>query len=547
VFILGIFWKFLSASALIGAVKKTKSPPPARPSSDSDGELDKASITLHKQFAIGNVDPRLFGGFIEHLGRAIYEGIYEPGHPCSDSNGFRQDVIELVRELDTPVTRYPGGNFVSGYNWEDGVGPKEARSARLDLAWKALEPNQFGTNEFMDWCKSANTTPMLAINLGTRGPEEARSLVEYCNHPGGTKWSDLRRQHGYEEPHHIKLWCLGNEMDGFWQIGHKTAEEYGRIACEAAKVMKWIDPTIELVVCGSSSSEMSTFARWEATVLEHTYDYVDYISIHRYYGNPHNETPGFLSLSDEMDRFIKSVVAVCDCVGAQKKSEKKIMLSFDEWNVWFHSHGQEKTTPEWTTARPLLEDVYNMEDALLVGSMLITLLNNADRVKIGCIAQTVNAIAPILTRKCGGAWRQTIFFPFSLTSKYGRGTVLRQAVESPTYDADFHSEVKRSFKSVPTLTSAVVYNEQAGELAVFAVNRSLEHALPLTVNLHGFDPDCVIEWMTMHNADLKAVNTEECEQVKPALANGATLTNGAVHAILPAVSWNLIRIRVKTS
>jgi len=506
----------------------------------------EAKITLHPQFTIGSVDPRLFGGFIEHLGRAVYEGIYEPGHPEADADGSRRDVIELVRELGTPITRYPGGNFVSGYNWEDGVGPTEKRPARLDLAWKSLEPNTFGTNEFMAWCKKADTAPMMAVNLGTRGSEAARDLVEYCNHPGGTYWSDLRRQHGYEQPHQIKLWCLGNEMDGPWQIGHKTAEEYGRVACEAAKLMKWIDPSIELVVCGSSHAAMPTFASWEATVLEQTYDHVEYVSIHTYFGNPHDETPRFLSLSDDMDRFIKRVVAVCDAVGAKKKSEKKIMLSFDEWNVWFHSNGKNQESKDWTVARPLLEDVYTMEDALVVGSMLIALLNNADRVKIACIAQTVNVIAPIMTRKGGGAWRQTIFFPFSATSKYGRGAVLRQAVESPFYDTEFlHYGVMTKLENVPTLTSATVYNEEAGEIVVFAVNRDLKSAIPLTVHLDGFEVERVIEWITLHHADLKAVNTENDEPVQSVPMEGAAGADGVVRAQLPAASWNMIRVKVR--
>jgi len=507
----------------------------------------KSTITIHRQFTIGTVDPRLFGGFIEHMGRAVYEGIFEPGHSQADGGGLRQDVLELVRELGTPITRYPGGNFVSGYNWEDGVGPKEARPSKLDLAWKALEPNTFGTDEFMRWCELADTEPMMAVNLGTRGPDAARTLIEYCNHSGGSYWSDLRRKNGHEKPYAIKVWCLGNEMDGPWQIGHKTAEEYGRVAAETAKVMRLVDPSIELVVCGSSGSHMPTFVAWEETVLDHTYEHVEYLSIHRYYGNPLDETPGYLSCSDEMDRFIKDVVAVCDSVGAKKKTTKKIMLSFDEWNVWFHSQGAEKRSPEWTVGRPILEDIYNMEDALLVGSMLITMLNNADRVKIGCIAQTVNVIAPIMTRKGGGAWRQTIFYPFHQASKFGRGTVLRQVVDCPSYDATFHIDgaegAARPIKDIPVLASAVVHNEESGEIVVFAVNRDLTCGLPLDIDLQGFQPQQIIEWQTMSDPNLKATNTETEEKVRPSASQGATIAGTRVQATLPAASWNMIRIR----
>ena len=284
--------------------------------------MKKARMILDKDFRVGQVDDRLYGSFIEHLGRAVYGGIYEPDHPEADENGFRRDVMELVKELKVPIVRYPGGNFVSGYNWEDGVGPKESRPRRLELAWRTIETNQFGTNEFVDWAKEVDAEVMMAINLGSRGIDAARNFVEYCNHPGGTYWSDLRRSHGYEEPHNIKIWCLGNEMDGPWQIGHKTAEEYGRIALEAGKVMKLVDPTIELVACGSSNTDMPTFAQWEATVLDHTYELVDYISLHRYYGNQDNDTPNFLARTMDMDLFIKSVISICDYIKAKREAKR---------------------------------------------------------------------------------------------------------------------------------------------------------------------------------------------------------------------------------
>jgi alpha-N-arabinofuranosidase len=296
-----------------------------------------AKITLHEAYQIGEVNPRIYGSFVEHLGRAVYGGIYEPGHPASDEEGFRQDVLELVRELEVPIIRYPGGNFVSGYRWEDGIGLREDRPRRLDLAWRAIETNQFGTDEFVAWCRKANTEPVVAVNLGTRGIDAARNLVEYCNHPGGTYWSDLRRSHGAIEPHDIRVWCLGNEMDGPWQMGYKTAEEYGRLARETAKVMKRVDPSIELVVCGSSNSQMPTFPEWEATVLEHTYQHVDYISLHTYYGNQNNDTARFLAQSMDMDSYITSVVRACDYAGAKIRSKHTIDLSFDEWGVFYHS------------------------------------------------------------------------------------------------------------------------------------------------------------------------------------------------------------------
>lgn len=496
----------------------------------------KAIITLHEEFAIGEVDPRLYGSFIEHLGRAVYGGIYEPGHPAADEQGFRGDVLELVRALHTPIVRYPGGNFVSGYNWEDGIGPKEKRPRRLELAWRSVETNQVGVDEFVDWCRKAGTQVMMAVNLGTRGPEEARNLVEYCNHPGGTAWSDLRRANGHADPHNIKVWCLGNEMDGPWQICHKTAEEYGRVACETAKVMKWTDPTLELVACGSSGSGMPTFPAWEATVLDHTYEHVDYISLHTYYGNQKNDTPNFLAKSLDMDHFIRSVVATCDYVKAKKRSKKTLYLSFDEWNVWFHSHEADQKMEPWQVAPPLLEDVYTFEDALLVGCMLITLIKHADRVKMACLAQLVNVIAPIMTVNGGGAWRQTIYYPFQHASLFGRGTALNLNVRSPHYlDAEFGE--------VPTLEAVGVFNPQNDEITLFAVNRDLEKPLPMESAGQDLSGYRVKEHLVMTHPDLKAVNTlENPNNVVPTRREGAHIAGGKLAAELPAASWNVIRL-----
>lgn len=498
-----------------------------------------AKVTLDRDFVLDRVDPRLFGGFAEHLGRCIYGGLYEPDHPTADPHGFRGDVLELVRELDMPVLRYPGGNFVSGYRWEDGVGPRDQRPARLDLAWKTTEPNLFGTNEFVDWCRAAGSAPMLAVNLGTRGPAEARELVEYCNHPGGTQLSDLRRAHGWEAPHDIKLWCLGNEVDGTWQMGHKTAQEYGRAACEAAKLMRWTDPRAELVVCGSSFRGMSTFAAWEREVLEHTFDHVDYVSIHSYYGNQNGDTASFLTRPDEMSEFIDEVVATVDHVAAQRRSRKRIMLSFDEWNVWFHSHDDRRKydIKDWDVAPPLLQDEYTMEDALVVGGMLITLLNQCARVKIGCIAQVVNVIAPIMTQAAGPAWRQTIFWPFAQASRHGRGTVLRALVDSPRYDS-------AARQGAPVLALAAVRpDDDAARLTLFAVNRSLTEPLAVEVDARSFGDFTAIDHQVLRHADLLATNTVEApDNVRPAAAQAARPEGGRVRLELPPASWNVVRL-----
>ncbi|MGN7455733.1 arabinosylfuranosidase ArfA [Paenibacillus pasadenensis] len=500
---------------------------------------NKASMIVDKDFRVGEVDKRIYGSFIEHLGRAVYGGIYEPDHPGADEQGFRSDVLELVKGLDVPIVRYPGGNFVSGYNWEDGVGPKELRPRKLDLAWRTVEPNWVGLNEFMDWCKKANTEAMMAVNLGTRGPDEARNLLEYANHPAGSYWSDLRASHGYAKPHAIKTWCLGNEMDGPWQMGSKTAYEYGRIANEAAKVMRWTDPTIELVACGSSSIQMATYPEWEATVLEQAYENVDYLSLHQYYGNRDGDTANFLAQSVGMDSFIHTVISVCDYIQAKKRGKKKIHLSFDEWNVWFHSNEQDSKLEPWTIAPPQLEDIYNHEDALLVGCMLISLLKRADRVKMACMAQLVNVIAPIMTENGGAAWKQTIYYPYMHASVFGRGTVLVPLVKSPKYDS-------KDFTDVPYLESVAVYNEQLGEVTVFAVNRHLDEELPFEIDLRSFEQSRVIEHIVLESDDLKAVNTaKEPNRVKPHVGGNAAQTDaGKIEATLPKASWNVIRVKI---
>lgn len=496
----------------------------------------KATMILDKHYKIGEVDKRIYGSFIEHLGRAVYGGIYEPGHPEADEDGFRKDVIKLVNELNAPIVRYPGGNFVSGYNWEDGVGPREKRPRRAELAWGTVETNQVGTNEFADWAKKANTEVMMAVNLGTRGADAARNLVEYCNHPSGTYWSDLRRAHGYENPHNIKVWCLGNEMDGPWQICHKTAEEYGRLACETAKVMKWVDPTIELVACGSSNITMPTFGQWEATVLEHTYEHVDYISLHQYYGNHEKDTSNFLARTMDMNAFIKSVEATADYVKAKKRSKKTINLSFDEWNVWFHSHEADRKIERWSIAPPQLEDVYNFEDALLVGGMLITFLKHADRVKMACLAQLVNVIAPIMTSNGGGAWKQTIFYPFAHVSAYGRGYALNPVISSPVYDS-------KDYTDVPVLEASAVYNEEKEELTIFALNKDMNDSLSFECDARSFEGYRVVEHIVLENDDVYVVNTEANPyNVKPHSSGNAKIVDGIVTANLSKLSWNVIRL-----
>jgi alpha-N-arabinofuranosidase len=508
-----------------------------------------ASVRLRAASVIGVTDPRLFGAFVEHLGRCVYGGIYEPGHPTADERGFRRDVLALVKELAPTIMRYPGGNFVSGYDWEDGVGPVESRPRRLDLAWMSTETNEFGTNEFIDWCRLANIEPMLAVNLGTRDGDAARRFLEYCNHPGGTALSELRKAHGWPLPHEVKFWCLGNEMDGPWQMQAKTAGEYGRIATEAAKMMKWIDPTIELAAAGSSGRNMPTFGAWESTVLEHCFDHVDYISLHTYINNYAGDTPAFLAAPDLMDDFIEEVVAIADSVAARRRSPKRIMLSFDEWNVWYRTrrHPEERVKPGWPVAPPILEEIYTMEDALAFGGMCISLLNHADRVKVACLAQLVNVIAPIMTEIGGPAWRQTIFYPFAQFSHFGRGTVLRAEVDAPGYEASYYDPRGAQDLYFPVTASylklAAVKDESTGGVTLFALNRHLTEELQLKVDLEGLGVRSVRAARQLSDRNPSSVNTAaEPDRVRPGLLGGAQLSAHVLRATLAPASWNMIRL-----
>jgi len=497
----------------------------------------KTSAIFSKDFTVAKTDDRLFGTFLEHGGRAVYGGVYEPSHSSSDEEGFRQDVIDYVKELDYSVVRYPGGNFVSGYDWTDGIGPVEERPIQMELAWLSLETNQFGLDEFMSWCKKASVSPMITVNLGTKGPQEAKSMVEYCNFKGGSKWSDLRIKNGAKQPHDVKLWCLGNEMDGPWQICAKDGVEYGKIARETAKMMKWVDPSIELVLCGSTYYDKVDFC-WGAQALEQAYEYVDYISLHIYSQDLENDAKSFLASNLKVDEYIETVIATADYVKAKVKSNKKINLSFDEWNVWFHTIENDTKRENWKISQPILEDIYTCEDAVVVGLMLISLLRHADRVKIACLAQMVNVIAPIMTRKGGSVWKQTIFYPFLHASKYGRGEVLRGIINTPKYDC-------RKFKDVPYLDSVCVYNEEASEVTIFAVNRSSEQSMEFRCKLRDFGKVELIEQIEMFNENMFTTNTEDHPYACiPVISNRCIMEDGNLTTELNAVSWNVIRVKI---
>jgi alpha-N-arabinofuranosidase len=490
---------------------------------------------------VSRIDDRLYGAFLEHLGRAVYGGIYEPGHPTADANGMRGDVAALVRELNIPMVRYPGGNFVSAYNWEDGIGPREQRPTRLDLAWHTSESNAVGIHEFAAWCETVGTEMMLALNLGSRGLDQARNFVEYVNGPTGSYWGDLRRANGRAEPWNVRLWCLGNEMDGPWQVGQKTADEYGRLAGETAKALRAFDKSLELIVCGSSHSYMPSYPEWERVVLEHTYEAVDHISLHMYFNNQAKNTANYLAMNHRLDEYIGTVASTIEYVRSRKRSKHQVHISFDEWNVWYHSRAQDRKVlggdGGWPHAPHLLEDVYNFEDVLQVGCIINTFIRRSDVVKLACIAQLVNVIAPIMTDPMGAAWRQTIFHPYHLASRYGRGTALDLKVNCPGYDAEVAD-------NVPYVDISGVHDEAAGVLTFFAVNRHGSETIELEVALNGFAADGrVVDHQVMTSASLEAVNTARSpDAVAPRAGAGASVAGGRLSLSLPPYSYQMIRV-----
>ena len=508
--------------------------------------MTHARITIDRDFTIADVPHRLLGSFVEHMGRCVYTGIYEPGHPAADARGFRTDVLELVRELSPTVIRYPGGNFVSGYRWEDGVGPASERPVRMDGAWHTIETNAFGLHEFMDWSREAGVEVMEAINLGTRGVEEARALVEYANHPGGTYWSDLRRRNGAEDPFDIKLWCLGNELDGPWQIGHKTAAEYGRLAQETAKAMKLVDDSIELVAVGSSNRGMPTFGTWEHTVLTHAYDEVDYISMHAYYEEHDGDVASFLAEAVDMDTFIDGVVSTIDAVKAAGKHRKQVNISFDEWNVWYASRYNDVEAAAiaasgWHEHPHLIEDVYSVTDAVVVGTLLHSLLRHGDRVKIANQAQLVNVIAPILSEEGGPAWRQAIFWPFARMARMAKGRILRLAVSSTQTPTARYGDVDE-------VDAAATWDEESGRIALFLANRSLDAEATVDLDLRGLSATAVrsAEVLTVPDGgDRHSANTLDAQSavgLRP--LEGVALDDGVVRLTLPALSWSAVELEV---
>ncbi|MCY4657294.1 MAG: alpha-N-arabinofuranosidase [Gammaproteobacteria bacterium] len=486
----------------------------------------KATLHLHSKFQVGEVDDRIFGGFIEHLGRCVYNGIYEPGNRLSNEAGFRSDVLQALREMNVSVARYPGGNFASGYHWQDGIGPQSHRPTTRDLAWQSTEPNTFGTDEFLRYCRELNCEPMLCTNLGTGTPEEAMSWVEYCNSPTGTKFANLREENGNPSPYDVKLWCLGNEMDGPWQLGHVPVEEYVNRARQAAKMMKDCDPSIQTVACGSSGPQMPTFIDWDRTVIEQLGGLADYISLHRYVGHPGDDQE-YLAISSSIDSQIETIDECARVASRKHRSGRRTYLCFDEWNVWYRARGGVYSDGRGQFAPPLLEEQYTFADALVVAMFLMSFIRHADSVKIANLAQLVNVIAPIFTNS-DGLFKQTIFHAFRMISSRKGGTALQATLDCETYQSKEHGEV-------PFLDYACILDDD--ELKIFLLNRNIHESMEISIDSLDLDLQTASSSEILHHQDMTATNSfDDPNEVKSVEMNAWQIQNQATIE-LPAHSF----------
>jgi len=497
--------------------------------------MEKTRLVLDPNYGIASVDPRIFGGFLEHIGRAVYEGVYDPQSRYADENGFRQDTLGALRKLQMTTMRYPGGNFASGYHWLDGVGPKNRRPSIYDQAWESIEPNQFGTDEFIKLTNLMNWTPMLTVNLGTGKPEEARNWVEYCNAPVGSQFANLRAENGSVEPYKVKLWCLGNEIDGHWQMGHAPAEDYAVRAHEAARLMKEVDPDIETVACGSTTMSGSTYIEWDLTVLEHLGSYADYGSLHRYVGNPENDTPDYLACSATVDKRIEHMDAVCRVVQAKTRNKKRHYLCFDEWNVWYRANGPADTKGDGKVAPPLIEESYNLEDALVVAGFLNSFIRHADTVKIANLAQIVNVLAPIRTRG-DELLLQSIYYPFAMFSSRREGVAIQPVVSGPSYEST-------SCGRVNYIDASAILGD--GALHVFLINRNLSETAEVEVDPAGGKIESVLCGELVHGTDPKESNTfENPNRVIRQPLRSVIVQDGKALVHLPPLSVGAITFRI---
>lgn len=487
-----------------------------------------ARIKVDTERVIGDIDPKIYGNFIEHLGRCIYGGVFEENSPLSDANGYRRDVVEAVRKLNVSILRWPGGNFSSNYHWMDGIGPRDKRPPRLEMAWGTVESNRFGTHEFLNYCEMLGTEPYICANLGTGTWLEAQQWVEYVNSSQDTAMTRLRRQNGRSAPWKVTYWGLGNEMDGPWQMGHRTAEDYGKFALEAAKLMRWTDPNIKLIAAGSSNYNTGIdWIGWNRTVLDFLKTHVDYLSLHMYVGNTANNFGDFLASSVTLQDRIKTTEGVINAVLSGLTPRRKIYIAWDEWNVWYRARGDSQR------GRRILEEHYNLEDALVVATFLNTFVNNAHIIKIANMAQLVNVIAPIFTDE-KRLFLQTIYYPLALFAKNTKGTALELLVKSPTYSS-------RASGDLPLLDASAAIDN--GTLVINVVNRHREQPVETEIQLEDRQFAGAVEVSEVNAAGIKDENSFESTAVKT-VSRSARAESNVLRYSFPAHSYTMLKAKL---
>jgi len=503
-----------------------------------------ARIKIDIDRTIGDVSPLIYGNFLEHLGRAVYGGVYEPGSPLADADGHRTDVIQAAKDLNVTLLRYPGGNFVSNYHWQDGVGPVEDRPTRMELAWSRLEDNRFGTNEFMEFTRKIGAEPYFAVNMGSGTFEEAQQWVEYTNIADGPYFAELRKQHGYEEPWNIKYWSLGNEMDGGWQIGHLNKEDYVKKAIETAKVMRLTDPSIKLIAAGSSDYRPGSDPMgWNGYVLNEMRNDIDYIAIHMYVGNPADDYYNFMTTPNIMDERTQQLRGLINIAmsNANRGDRDPIYVAWDEYNVWYRARGGADVV-----GVRALEEQYNLEDVLVISGFLNTFIRNADIVKIANMAQLVNVIAPIFTSE-EGMFHQTIFYPLQLFAQNAHGTALDVFVDSDTFDtAEFSAgmaETSTRQTGVPYLDVSATYEED-GKVIINVVNRHKDEAISTDILAQTGEFSGAIEVYEVNGPDVKTSNGFSGEPVRTVRKDDIRARGDSFRYSFPAHSFTQLIGRI---
>ena len=528
----------------------------------------KAKITIHPSFTIGEISPRLFSTFLEPIGTMVNGTMYNPKHPTANEKGFRQDVIDALKATNMPAIRLPGGNFVSGWDWKDSIGPKELRKTHLDLAWHQYITNDVGHDEYLQWAEQVGSESMYTINLGTGDIRDAISVIEYTNHEKGTYWSDLRRKNGHESPYGVKTWYLGNEMDGPWQIGswEKNPKGYGILSNEVSKAMKWVDPTIETAVCASSSLWMGHFPQWEEDVLMECYESVDYLSMHHYHGAPAGDYRALLGGACYFEDYINTEVALCDLIQAKMHSPKKVMLSFDEYGTMVRpleplhpGYGPHNMYAAHYVFDPnrkyILHDPDNMQDrfrtggdmlqALSMASIQLAFLRHADRVKIGCMTGGLGALC---SSNHDHVWKSASHYVFIQLMQYAKGISLQTITESETFDIPGYALNDTSQyvgkEGLPYVDTATAWDDENGNLNVFVINRNADSSYPLEIDIHNFGECEFVEQIELFCKDLEAKNSyEQPDLILPKAKKDSQLTEGKLTADIKPLSWNVFRFK----